>query len=284
MKIVVVALLFIALAGCERPTSGVSPIAEAATHSEQLNAWLDQEFATYLDFSPMAKTRLGDKSDYDQLDDPSDAAADERLSWRRASVAAMQSQFDRAQLDVEAQRSYDLWVFMLKRAEEAERFRRYEYVFGRSGPHTGLPNALINFHKVDSVADMKAYISRLVASGAYLDAYLTRAKLAAEAGVRAPYFDYDVALSQIRRVNQGFPFTGEGQSALWRDITTKIGALVENRDLSESDGEGLEAAAKTAIVDHMKPAYDRIVAWLIEDRRNVPDVATGAWALPDGDA
>ena len=284
MQIIVRALFLMALAGCEPLSGRNSPSDETVNRSEQLNAWLDQEFASYLDFSPMAKTRLGDKSDYDQLDDPSDAAADQRLAWRRASVAVMQSQFDRSQLNAEAQRSYDLWVFMLKRAEDAKPFRRYEYVFGRSGPHTGLPNALINFHKVDNAADMQAYISRLIASEIYLDAYLTRAKLAADAGVRPPYFDYDVALSQIRRVNQGFPFTGEGQSALWRDITTKIGALVENKDLSESDAEGLEAAAKTAIVNHMKPAYDRIAAWLIEDRRNVADVATGAWALPDGDA
>jgi uncharacterized protein (DUF885 family) len=283
MQIILLALFLTVLAGCEPPLSGGSPIDEAGSHSEQLNAWLDQEFATYLDFSPMAKTRLGDKSDYDKLDDPSDVAADQRLAWRRESVAAMQSQFDRAQLNAEAQRSYDLWVFMLKRAEEAERFRRYEYVFGRSGPHTGLPNALINFHKVDSTADMQAYISRLVASEAYLDAYLTRAKLAADAGVRAPYFDYDVALSQIRRVNQGIPFTTEGQSALWTDIVTKIEALVESGDLSEGDAALFEAKAKSAIVNHMQPAYDRIAAWLIEDRGNVPDVATGAWALPDGD-
>ena len=58
---------------------------------------------------------------------------------------------------------------------------------------------------------MQAYIARLKASADYFDAYLQRAKLAAAAGIRAPYFDYDVAVSQIQRVTQGAPFTVEEQ-------------------------------------------------------------------------
>ena len=77
------------LVGCEptQPT-GQTLSGETLTESQRLNRWLDREFVAFLDFSPMSKTRLGDKSDYDKLDDPTDAAADVRLAWRRSSVAS----------------------------------------------------------------------------------------------------------------------------------------------------------------------------------------------------
>lgn len=280
-----VLLALTVLVGCG-PTKPTSQTSDGATLSEsqRLNQWLDGEFETYLDFSPMSKTRLGDKSDYDKLDDPSDAAADARLAWRRVSVASLKAEFDRDALEPEAKRSYDLWVFMLDRAEASLPYRRHEYVFGRNGPHTGLPNALINYHKVDSASDMRAYIARLKASGGYFDTYLNRAKLAAAAGIRAPYFDYDVAMSQIQRVTRGAPFTGEGTSALWADITAKVDALVLAESITAVEAEALKAEAKTAILQSMEPAYDRINAWLEADRDNLPDTATGAWALPEGAA
>ena len=56
----------------------------AQTESQRLTAWLDQEFATELDFSPLTKTRLGDKSDHGELDDVSEAALDRELARARA--------------------------------------------------------------------------------------------------------------------------------------------------------------------------------------------------------
>ena len=258
--------------------------------SNRLNHWLDQEFETYLNFSPMTQTRLGDKRGYRDLDEVSDAAKDAQLTWRRASVRQMQQSFDRARLNEEAQRSFDLWIFLLDRAEKAVRFRRHEYVFGRRGPHTGLPSFLINYHKVDDLNDMQAYVARLQASGSYLRQHLNRAKLAAGSGIRAPYFDYEVAESQIKRVTggvpftDGAPFTDAGNSAIWRDITTKIQSLVTNGQATEEQAEQLQTAARLAILKSMKPAFEAILAWLNADRVHVSAQATGAGALPDGEA
>ena len=51
------------------------------------------------------------------------------------------------------------------RAEEAYRWRDHVYVFDRSGDHTGLPGFMINIHRVDSPADMEAYVARVAAIG-----------------------------------------------------------------------------------------------------------------------
>ena len=260
-------------------STGTTP----GTESERLNAWLDAEFAEYLDFWPMSKTRLGDKSDYDKLGDVSMAAMDRVYAWRQDSAAAMSRRFDRDLLDAEAQRSYDLWLFLAERDRMMRPYRFHRYVFGRRGAHTGLPNMLINSHKVETEQDMRDYVSRLEASGTYLRQNLEWAKTSASRGIRAPYFDYDVALSQIRRVTAGEPFGDDGTSALWTDITGKVAALRASGEVDDETATALTAAARQAIVTNMAPAYDEIEAWLATDRANVPDTASGAGALPDGD-
>lgn len=242
---------------------------EVISETQRLNTWLDEEFADYLDFSPLAKTRLGDKGDYDKLDDVSEAMSDRRLDWRRGSVAEMKAAFDRDKLNDEGKLSWDLWVTMLDRAERGVPFRRYAYIFGRRGPHTSLPNNLINYHKVDDLSDMQDYISRLNQSRRYLLQYLERTQLAAADGIRAPYFDYEIAISQSERVINGEPFDGEGASALWTDITAKIGALHDAGEITEAQATELTAASRNALLTRLLPAYEEIISWLQSDLGNV---------------
>ncbi len=90
----------ILLFGCspadDKVTDKTPAAPEISSETQRLNTWLDEEFVDYLDFSPLAKTRLGDKGDYDKLDDVSEAMADRRLDWRRRSVAELKAAFDRA--------------------------------------------------------------------------------------------------------------------------------------------------------------------------------------------
>jgi hypothetical protein len=83
--------LLVTLVGCSPPAEEQTELSASGANqidaTVRLNAWLDDEFAEYLDFSPLAKTRLGDKSDYGDLDDVSMVASNKILDWRRASVA-----------------------------------------------------------------------------------------------------------------------------------------------------------------------------------------------------
>lgn len=264
-------------AGCGEP-------GPERTETARLHAWLDDEYQTELDFSPLARTRLGDRRGYGELDDVSERALDRRLAWRRDSVARMRREFDRERLDEEGRLSWDLWERRLDSAERALPFRRHRYIFGRGGPQTGLPNSLINFHDVDSAADMEAYVSRLKQSGRYLAQYLERARLAAADGIRAPYFDYDQAISEIRRVTSGEPFGGDGVSALWRDVRAKLDGLRERGLAAGDEAARLEREARAAMLNELAPAYAEALAWLEADRANAPEPAAGARALPDGAA
>lgn len=252
--------------------------------TENFNAWLDDEFEEYLDFSPLAKSRLGDKSDHDKLDDESLEMQQRILDWRRDSVAEMKERFDRAALDESARLSWDLWEYLLERAEAGRPYWHHQYIFGRRGPHTGLPRSLMSYHTVDDRADMEAYIARLNQVHRYLGQYLERAETSAEMGIRAPYFDYELAISQIERVTQGEPFDDRGVSALWRDITGKIDALEASGGIDADEAGRLRNRAREAMLTSVEPAYDEILAWLRRDLEHVSPQAKGAWALPDGEA
>jgi uncharacterized protein (DUF885 family) len=280
------------VAGCDisPPAAPIAaPVAATAEDFERetarLNEWLDARYEEQLDFSPLAKTRLGRKEDYDRIDDLSESGQDAQLQWRRETVRDLEQEFDRARLSDEGRTSYDLWVYALQRAENALPFRRRSYVFHQmDGAHTSLPQQLITLHRVDDETDMSAYIARLGELGRAIGQQVERAQLAADEGVHAPRFAYEAVLQQARALITGAPFSGAGDSPLYADAQAKIAALVAAEKITGARGDELRAAAVTALTERFKPAYDALLAWVEGDLANADDVATGIWKLPDGPA
>ncbi|MBU1378895.1 MAG: DUF885 domain-containing protein [Alphaproteobacteria bacterium] len=259
--------------------------ASAAGPDADLTAYLDAQFEEELQMSPERLTRLGRKDLYDKLTDRSDAAAGRAIAWRRKSVAGMKATFDPAKLGEDARTSYDIWELELERAEATYKWRNHAYVFARGGPHTGLPNFLINQHRVDTPADMQAYIARVAAIGPALDQTLDQAKASAAAGVRMPRFSYDQSLEEVRRITAGAPFDGSDKdSALYADATSKLEKLRTAGKIDQATEGKMLAAVSAAMTGQMKPAYDRLTAWLVADRPNTTADAKGAGSLPDGQA
>ncbi|HEY7671305.1 MAG TPA: DUF885 domain-containing protein [Gammaproteobacteria bacterium] len=286
-------LLGLALAaGCgsdappSAPEQSAAPPATAADierESARLTAWLNARYEEELAFSPIEKTLQGRKDDYDKLDDNSEAGLDEQLRWREGTVDELKSTFDYALLTPEAKISYDLWTYQLERAEAAQPFRRRAYQFTqRSGPHTQLPQFLINFHRVDEEADMTAYIARLGETARYLEQTLERAKLAAAEGVHAPRFAYEAVIMQARAIVTGAPFGGAGDAPLFADAKAKIDALVANGKIDAARAEELRTAFAAALTEQLMPAYDDVIAWVESDLPNTDEAPTGIWKLPQG--
>ena len=278
------------LAACSEPTNQQSEaVVVVATQSEtqSLNAWLDEQYAEQLETSPMTKTRLGDKSDYDELDDFSLAAEERDLEWLRASVAEMESEFTYADLNDDGRLSFDMWRFSLERAEAGVPYRQHGYIFGRGGPHAYLPNFLINFHRVDTVADLEAYVSRLRELDRVFAQLLERSRAASAAGIRQPRFGYDFALAEIERVTAGAPFSNSDSSPnspLWSDLQDKTNALLDDGLLSAEDAQSLTQQIQVLLADDVLTAYNEVAAWLREDREFASEDAQGVWALPEGEA
>jgi uncharacterized protein (DUF885 family) len=287
-----VLLLAVAFAtGCGRntpsviaaPTAAVNDAAEAET--SRLNEWLDARYEEALAFSPLMKSRLGRKDDYDKIDDLSESGAEAQLTWRRGTVRELERDFDRRRLTPEGRTSYDLWRYGLARDEAAWPFRRRFYVFHQmGGPHTGLPQALINFHRVDDESDMVAYITRIGEIGRAVLQALERAQVAAHEGVHAPRFAYDAVIEQSGALLHGAPFDDTGQSPIYADARGKIAALVEQGKITSARGDELRAAAADALTERFAPAYEALIAWVEKDRANSDAIATGVGKLPDGAA
>jgi len=258
--------------------------ASASGADQQLTAFLDEAFEQELAMAPERLTRLGRKTLNDRLTDRSEAARLARLEWRRKNVAEMKRRFDPASLGEDARTSFEMWALELEREEAEYRWRGHAYIFTRNGPHTGLPGFMINTHRVDTLGDMEAYIARVAAIGPALDGELERAQRAAAAGVRMPRFSYDQSLEEVRRLTTGAPF-GEGpDTALFADAKGKIAALRKAGAIDDAQAGKLTSAVSDAMTAKMKPAYDRLAAWLTADREKASVEPQGAGALPDGAA
>jgi len=284
-------LLVGTLVACSEPTESQSEkaisTASQQTETQRLNAWLDEQYAEQLETSPMTKTALGDKTDYGQLDDFSLAAEQRDLEWLRESVTTMLSEFDYAQLTDDGKLSYDMWKFSLERAEAGVPYRQHGYIFGRGGPHAYLPNFLINFHRVDTVADLDAYVSRLRELDRVFTELLERSRAASAAGIRQPRFGYDFALAEIERVTAGAPFSNSDSSPnspLWTDLQSKTTALIDEGLLSAEEAQVYFQQIQALLAGEVKTAYEEVAAWLREDRELASEEAQGVWALPDGEA
>ncbi|MHA7815660.1 MAG: DUF885 domain-containing protein [Pseudohaliea sp.] len=257
-----------------------------ADATRALHDWLDGQYEEELALSPESLTRLGRKERYGELDDYSAAAEDRYLQWFRDSVESMQARFDRDALSAEGQLSWDLWQWRLQRLEEELAYSDHDYVFTQiSAPQADLPQLMINYHAVDTRADMDAYVQRLRAIGPALRQLLARAEAAAARGIRPPRFAYDSVITQARDVISGHPFDDSGDpSALWADADGKIEALAQAGVISAAEAVDLRAEALAALRGPLSAGYRAVIAWLEEDRANARAAAEGVHALPDGEA
>lgn len=258
---------------------------EIAAETARLNSWFEEKFEEEIAFSPIQQTLLGRKTNYGKMDDMSQAAADEQLAWRKASVEEMKSNFDYDKLTPEAKISWDIWEYQYQTALAADEFRTNGYVFEQMRAiQTFPPTFLISVHKVETASDMEAYISRLSETGRVIDQLIVKSKTNAETGVRPPRFSFESVIDSSQKIITGAPFDDGEDSAIWADAQAKIKALLEADEIDEAKAESLKEAARTALLEDWKPAYENLIAWQKEDIKNTPELGTGVGALPNGEA
>ncbi len=272
-----------ALATACGPSAPASPSADdIAAESKKLTAYLNAEFEEELAMNPTMLTSMGRKELYDQLGDFSEADAAKQLEWRRESVAGMKAAIDPAKLSDDAKTSWAIWELELDRSELRAKWQRYSYIFGYGGPHTDLPNFLITYHKVDQPSDMDAYVARIAALGPAIDQATERAKLAVADGIRAPKFGYERTALEAKNVITGAPFGPGADSPLLEDVKKKAADLQTAGKATPEQVAAWTAGAEAALKDKMKPAYERLIAWLEADMPNALSGKVGALTLPKG--
>lgn len=284
------AFVTLALAGSQSLSARTAP-AQSATaaavdaETARLNGWLNDEYEKEMAFSPIMRGYQGLKVDYAKLDDFSEAAGSRRLAAQRRSVDEMKRRFDRSRLSEDAQLSYDLWIYRYEDAAAWNKYRRNNYVFDQLfGPHTRIPQFLMQVHKVDEPADMDAYIARIGGVARAQLQLLDSAKTNAKAGSRVPRFAYEAMVGQARALITGAPFGGNGDSAVWTDAQVKIDGLVKTGKIDRAKADAYRAAARKALLEKWLPAYQALITWFESETPKADAVATGVGKNPNGKA
>ncbi len=252
----------------------------ASPQSAALAAWFEQKFQEQLTRSPQLQSNLGIKTDYDKWDDPTDAAALSDYKAEKAAVKELRRKFKLADLSPADQLSYRLFENRFRRSERAFKYRQNRYVFDQmNGAQSQLPAFLINIHRITSKADADAYVKRLERIAPLMDGLITVSAVRAKKGVMPPKWVYPYVISDAQNLLKGRPFDAGPDTTLLEDFKKKLATIT----LPAEDAQKLVAAAESALLGSVRPAYARLIAEM-ERQQMLAGNDDGVWRFKDGAA
>ena len=281
-KLLLLALSGIVMTSCNNPGESGGPKynqAEVADQSKKVNAFLDRKYDEAIDRNPEAASTLGLRSHYGDWMDRSDEHAKQELEIQRANIDSLKKNFKLDALDEQTALSVRLAEEELKRAEEDYKWRFHSYWISQmGGEHTDIPAFLVNVHKIDSLQDAEAYISRLKKLDMVFDQVLWQLKKREDLGVLPPKFTFDYVTNDVKALIDGFGKT-DASNILLTDFSTKVDKLTIDKDAKDK----LKAEAKTIIATTVKDSYQKLYDyWTALDKK--VEKSDGVWSLPAGDA
>ena len=281
LKLPLIALLLASTActmNAPEPASTSVVAVDRAAEDARLNAFLDAAFDAQLATNPQFLTALGSKELYDRLNDYTDSYAQQQMALEERQLAEMKARFDPERLSPAGRLSYRLFEKSVVDDREAFPWRRHGFPASTNGsPMGAIPVFLINNHRIDTVADAEAYVSRLREVERVMREIGANMRDQAERGIVPPRFNFQPVREDGRRTLQGAPFTAGADSAIFADFKAKVGRL----DIAQSEKDRLIAAASEALTGPFRRGYDHFLATVdsIEPRATGNN---GAWSLPDG--
>ena len=195
--------------------SATPVLAQAGSEDAKLRALLDRMFEQRVDDSPRFATSLGMDKDArahlkSKLDDNSAAGKAKRLEQARGYVADLKA-IDRAKLSGPSK--IDLDVVLYSNEQAVRNGDRYKFgdvggnfspyvISQRGGAYANIPDFLDSQHRIATVADAEAYLSRLSAFAVAMDNDVARQNADVAAGVIPPDFVCDLSLGQMRALRE----------------------------------------------------------------------------------
>jgi uncharacterized protein (DUF885 family) len=254
--------------------------ATAQSEDARLADFFQAAFLESARLSPETLTQLGMKERYGELSDYTEAGQKQALAVAEAQLTRLKREFDRSKLSPSSQLSYDLFERNVATQRMFAKWYWQAYAVSSTGSALdGLPVMLVNAHRVDSVADAEAYVSRLkaverVAAEVSADIDQRTAK-----GFLPPAFVFGRVMPDARNQIKGAPFDSGPDHALWADFKNKVGALKAD-DAAKAK---LLADGEAALKGEWKRGYERYLVAL-ESMQKKATTVNGVWALPQGDA
>jgi len=284
---VTTSLSALALAGCAAtppPEVSAAPEVEAETPTPvALDAFFESYDRADLAMSPIGKAYRGIRDeDYGKWNDPSDEAAAEEFALLMDTAALLRERYDPADMNEQDALSYRLFNLTAERRASLYPFRELGFVFDhRRGAHTSIPAFLINIHRVDTLADAEAYVSRIEGIGPQLDALTAESRERADAGVMPPNWVYPYVIADLEAL-----IASGNDNAVLADFDSKLAPLTPplpaGTEAEASEIIYLSDAAREAWNSSARPAYERLLAEMRRQQAIAP-TDDGIWRLPQGE-
>jgi uncharacterized protein (DUF885 family) len=274
-------ILICALAGCKMKEAKTTYTPEEiAAETKKVNAFLDKNYDEAVARHPETASTLGLKTGYDSWDDRSDSATDFELAQMKAEIDTLHSRFNLKCIDEQAQLSVRMLEDDYSRFKNGVKWRHYGYdVTQMQGVNNDMPAFLLNVHKIDSLSDALAYISRLKKMGRVFDQTIANMKKSEAAGVLPPYFTFHYVKDDMNVMLKSFD-KSDASNVFLTDFKTKVDSL----KIDGAEKDKLIAEAAGVIKTDVKGAYQRLLDyWLYLEPKAKANGSKGVWSLPDGD-
>lgn len=285
---VATSLVALALAGCS--TANQSPVATVASEpvaapkaDTSINDLFDRYDEANLALSPLGKAYRGIRdADYGKWNDPSEEAEQRDFDLLQDTARQMREQYDVDALSSQDALSYRLFELTAARRASLHPFREYEFLFDhRRGAHTSIPAFLINIHRVSTITDAEAYVSRIEGIGPQLDALTSQARERADKGIMPPDWVYPYVIADLEAL-----IAAGDNNAVLEDFDGKLAPLTPDLPASteaeNSEVIALLQMAREAWNSSARPAYQRLLEEMRRQQAMAP-TDDGIWRLPNGE-
>ena len=257
---------------------------EIVSESKKANDFYERIFEEAVSRSPEFLTYLGRKGRMGEWNDISEENAERELNITKQNLAELKT-IDRSKLDPATALSYDLLTQSLENEIEDYKWRLYNYpvnqMFGR---HSSVVSLLINQHRISNISDAQAYISRLNGISKLFDQLIAGIDARAAANIIPPKFVFPHVIRDSKNIITGAPFNGDKPSTILADFSGKLDKLSaqDGSELSDEKKAELLNAANDALLNSVKPAYEKLIANLtsLSEKANTDD---GVWKWKNGD-
>lgn len=273
-------LLVLLVLSCQEKGKNELTASEIEAQTTSFNNWLDAQFEEDLEESPQFQTSLGLKTNYGKWDDISSDKIANDLDQNRQRLTYLEDEIDVQALDNSASLSYKLYKLNLENQIEDYEFRFYNYPVNQMfGLHAEAPAFLINQHRIDSIADAKAYIERIKGIKPLFEELRNQLGIRESNQIVPPKFVLRRVINDCQNILKGKPFEKSNETMpILEDFENKVNQL----EIAQDQKDRLTREAEQAIVDSLKPAYEELISF-IEDQEQRATSDDGAWKFPHGE-
>ena len=242
----------------------------AVSHASDFAALLKSEWEYTMEQSPTWASQLGDRRWNGRWPDASLAAFDAQEKHRAALIQKLRG-ITRDSLPANERLSYDLFLYETGLAMDEFAMKMHlAAITHRDGIH--LADDLADALRFESAKDYEDWIARIRAFPKYMDDTLALLRAGAKAGRVWPRVVMQRAVPQIAKQI----VENSSESPFFKPFAKF------HEGVPVADRERLARDAKTAITEHVVPAYRRMREFFEKEYLPACPDEVGAWALPDG--